>query len=188
MHENLDGLPGLSSWNLSPLWVIPVMIVLFAIPAGMRVRAQGRLTDDHIRSLIEDFMLVCAVFLLVLVAWGTTPSDGAWYTSLWWYLVCLVAAFVAVFWWRTVRLRRGRVTVDGTRDDPELVKTVIYALIAWWVVALLPAILFADHVWATPIQLACLAGMFLMPWAYSKILEWANAVSDPPLSEPLLYD
>ncbi|MCA1702743.1 MAG: hypothetical protein LC808_05520, partial [Actinobacteria bacterium] len=59
--------------------------------------------------------------------------------------------------------------------------TVIYALIAWWVVALLPAILFADHVWATPIQLACLAGLFLMPWAYARIIEWANEVSDPPI-------
>ena len=99
-----------------------------------------------------------------------------------------MAAFVVVFWRRKVGVHRGRVTVDGTRDDSELVKTVIYALIAWWVVALLPAILVADHVWATPIQLACLAGLFLMPWAYSKILEWANEVSDPPLSDPPVYD
>ena len=188
MHENLDGLPGISIWNLSPLWVIPVMIVLFAIPAAMRRRAEGRFSDDHIRSFVEDFMLVCAVFLLVLVALDTTPSEGVWYTSSWWYLGCLVAAFVVVFWRRKVGVHRGRVTVDGTRDDSELVKTVIYALIAWWVVALLPAILVADHVWATPIQLACLAGLFLMPWAYSKILEWANEVSDPPLSDPPVYD
>ncbi len=181
MQENLDGLPGLSIWNLSPLWVVPVMVVLFAIPAAMRWRAEGRFSDDHVQSLLEDLMLVGAVFLLVVVAWDTSPSDGAWYTSLWWYLPCLVAAFVVMFWRRDVRLRGGRVTVDGTRDDSELVKTVIYALIAWWVVALLPAILFADHVWATPIQLACLAGLFLMPWAYARIIEWANAYTDPPL-------
>ncbi|MGI9094951.1 MAG: hypothetical protein ACR2F4_05165 [Thermoleophilaceae bacterium] len=181
MHENLDGLPGLSIWNLSPLWVVPVMVVVFAIPALMRRRVEGRFTDDHFIALLLDLMLVFAVFLLVLVAWDTTPSEDAWYTTLWWYLPCLVAAPVAVFWLRGVRLRRGRVTVGGRRNYPELVKTIIYALIAWWVVALIPAILLADHIWATPIQLACLAGMFLMPWAYPKVLDWANEVSDPPI-------
>ena len=181
MHENLDGPPGLSIWHLSPFWVVPVMLVLFAIPAVMRRRAEGRFSDDHVYSFVEDLMLVGAVFLLVVVAWDTTPSDDAWYTSLWWYLGCLVAAFVAVFWQRKVRLSGRRVTVNRVRDDPELVKTVIYALIAWWVVALLPAIIFADHVWATPIQLACLAGLFLMPWAYARIIEWANEFSDPPI-------
>ncbi len=183
MQENLEGLPGLSIWNLSPLWVVPVMVVLFAIPALMRVRAEGRFTDEHLISLALDSMLVFAVFLLVVVAWDTTPSEGAWYTTLWWYLPCLVAAFVAVFWLRHVRLRGRRVTFEGRRDYPELVKTVIYALIAWWILALLPAILLAEHVWATPIQLACLAGVFLLRWGYPMILAWANDVSDPPLDD-----
>ncbi|MGI8594724.1 MAG: hypothetical protein ACR2ML_10245, partial [Solirubrobacteraceae bacterium] len=74
MQENLDGLPGLSIWNLSPLWVIPVMVVVFAVPAVLRRRAEGRFTDDHIRSLLVDLMLVFAVFLLVVVAWDTSPS------------------------------------------------------------------------------------------------------------------
>jgi len=176
MPQDIYGLPvpipSMWDWNWALVGVMAAVLVI-GLPLLATVSDRAFSREEFLRGLPRDFFLICAVAALALVAQYTNPPEGAWYTTPWWHVAWLVVALALMFWVRGVRMKQGRVLVRGEPDDPELMRTLVYAWILSWVLAAIPAI-FTLPVWAIPPTILLLVAFFVFPWAYPRIVAWAD--------------
>ncbi len=157
-----------------------LVAAVFLLPTLAKANRQnswgGSFYCDPLRSPWLDLMLLAAVAGVVLVARNAKPSD-VWYTTTWWHVLCLVLAVVAMFGWQRAT---GAQMLDsrGPGFDPKLLRSFAFALILGWVLALVPAILFAGPLWSRPINIAVLAGLFWTALYAQRVMQWAEGWTD----------
>ncbi len=180
MPQDVYGLPvpipSMWDWNWALVGLMAAVLVI-GLPLLATVSDRVFSREDFLRTLPRDFFLICAVTALALVAQYTNPPEGAWYTTPWWHVALLVVALVVMLVQREVRMKEGRVLVRGEPNDPELMRTLVYAWILSWVLAATPAV-FTLPAWAIPPTILLLAAFFVFPWAYPRIVQWADQMPE----------
>lgn len=161
-----------------------LVVLVFVLPTLAQANRQdswrGSFYYDRLRSPWLDVMLVAAVAGVVLVARNAKPSD-VWYTATWWHVLWLVVAVGGVFGWQLAVGEQMRDS-SGPGLDPRLVRTFVFALMLGWVLALVPAILFAGPLWSRPINIAVLVGLFWTALYAQRVMEWAEGWAEDGLS------
>lgn len=166
-------------WNWALVGLMAAVLVI-GLPLLATVSDRDFSRSEFLRNLPRDFFLIAAVTALTIVAQYSNPPEGAWYTTVWWHGALLLVALVLMVRLRGVGLRKGEMLVKGRPNDPELMRTLVYAWILSWVVAAVPAI-FTLPVWGIAFSIVLLAAFFAFPWAYPLILAWADRM--PELEE-----
>lgn len=183
MPQDIYGLPvpipSMWDWNWALVGLMAAVLVI-GLPLLATASDHSFSRSQFLRDLPRDFFLIAAVTALTIVAQYTTPAEGAWYTTPWWHLALLILALVAMVRLRGVGLRRGEVLVKGEPNDPELMRTLVYAWILSWVIAAIPAI-FTLPLWGIVFSIVLLVAFFAMPWVYPLIVMWADQM--PELEE-----
>jgi hypothetical protein len=170
---NLIAFDGLPLWELPPEALYMLLFALSYGPIRLIWWRDYRLTSEKwIPTLREGFLPFALLALIVIRAPG---SSDAWYSTWWWHLACLVAAFIGAAWLQKVRLRGGEVTIGGRRDGAELVQTAVYAFFAYWVLALMPFIIVeSGPIWAGPVYALLLGALIALAWDHKPILRLAD--------------
>ena len=180
MPQDVYGLPvpipSMWDWNWALVGLMACVIVI-GLPLMATVSDRIFSRQEFLRTLPRDFFLICAVTALALVAQYTDPPEGSWYTTPWWHLAWLTVALVITFRLRGIGLRKGRILVRGEPNDPELMRTLVYAWILSWVLAAIPAI-FTLPAWGILFSIVLLGAFFAFPWAYPLIVEWADRMPE----------
>lgn len=183
MPQDIYGLPvpipSMWDWNWAVVGLMAAVIIV-GLPLLATVSDRVFSRKEFVRGLPRDFFLVCAVTALTIVAQYTNAPEGSWYTSVWWHVTWLVIGIAVMLWARKVSVERGRILVRGEPNDAELMRTLIYGWILSWVIVVIPAI-FTLPVWGIPLSIALLAAFFVFPWAYPRIVAWADQL--PELEE-----
>ncbi|MGI8946360.1 MAG: hypothetical protein ACR2GL_09005 [Thermoleophilaceae bacterium] len=180
MPQDIYGLPvpipSLWDWNWG---LVGLMAAVIVVGLPLLATVSDRVFDrgEFLRALPRDLFLVGAVTALAIVAQYADPPEGAWYTTVWWHAVLLVAGIVVMLRLRKVGLSEGRVLVRGEPNDTELMRTLVYGWILSWVVAALPAI-FTLPAWGVLFSLVLLAAFFVFPWVYPLIAVWADGMPE----------
>ena len=180
MPQDIYGLPvpipSMWDWDWVLVGLVTAVIVI-GLPLMATVSDRIFTREEFLRTLPRDVFLICAVTALALVAQYADPPEGAWYTTAWWHAGWLAVGIVAMLWLRDVRMRQGRVLVQGEPNDTELMRTLIYGWILSWVIAAIPAI-FTLPAWGILFSVALLAAFFVFPWAYPLIVRWADRMPE----------
>lgn len=183
MPQDVYGLPvpipSMWDWNWGLVGLMACVLVI-GLPLMATVSDRAFSKQEFLRTLPRDFFLICAVTALAMVAQYTSPPEGAWYTTPWWHVAWLAVGLAVMLWLREVRLKQGRVLVRGEPNDPELMRTLVYGWILSWVLAAIPAI-FTLPAWGVLFTIVLLGAFFAFPWAYPRIVEWADRM--PELEE-----
>ena len=183
MPQDIYGLPvpipSMWDWNWALVGLMAGVLII-GLPLLATASDHNFSRAQFLRNLPRDFFLIAAVTALTIVAQYTTPHEGAWYTTPWWHAALLVLALVLMVRLRGVGLRKGEVLVKGEPNDPELMRTLVYAWILSWVIAVIPAI-FTLPLWGIVFSVVLLGAFFAMPWVYPLIMVWADQM--PELEE-----
>lgn len=183
MPQDIYGLPvpipSMWDWNWALVGLMAGVLVI-GLPLLATASDRNFSRAEFLRTLPRDFFLIAAVTALTIVAQYTNPPEGAWYTTPWWHMALLVVALVLMVRLRGVGLRKGEMLVKGEPNDPELMRTLVYAWILSWVIAAVPAI-FTLPVWGIALSVLLLAAFFAFPWGYPLIVAWADQM--PELEE-----
>ena len=165
-----------------PPWValLVVLLGLFGLPTLVKWVQEGTWRNgpyvDPYRSAWLDLLLALSVTGAVFAA-RDTDASGVWYTTVWWHLACLLAivAVVCVRW----RIHPGQIRhVLTTVGEPRHPRNLFYVLIAGWMVALIPALLFSGPAWARPINLGVLIALFALSVFGRRLIRWADHMDE----------
>lgn len=173
---NLIAFDGLPLWNYPPELVLFLLFAALYGSARLIMWRRGGLTPEQWIPTLREGLLPFALLELIVIR-GPQPAE-AWYGTVWWHLACLVAVFIGAGWLQEVRICRicrRTVTLRGQRNDIELVRTVVYALFAYCVLALAPHILLSNEpFWVGPVYALLLGGLIALAWDSKPILRFAD--------------
>ena len=179
--ERSTNLTAVSIGSIPPwLALLVVLAGLFALPTFVKWMQEGTwrngLFIDPYRSPWLDLLLALAVTAAVFAA-RDTHASGVWYTTVWWHLACLLGVVAFVVWrWR---VGPGHIRhVLMTAGEPRHPRNVVYVLIAGWMLALIPTLLFSGPVWARPINLGVLIALFALSAFGERLIRWADHMDD----------
>ena len=180
MPQDIYGLPvpipSMWDWNWALVGLMAGVLII-GLPLLATLSDHSFSRSQFLRNLPRDFFLIAAVTALTIVAQYTTPHEGAWYTTVPWHAALLVLALVAMIRLRGVGVRNGEVLVKGRPNDPELMRTLVYAWILSWVIAAIPAI-FTLPLWAIVFSIVLLDAFFAMPCVYHVIVLCADQMTE----------
>lgn len=162
------------------LALLVVLAALFGLPTLVKWFQDGTWRDglyvDPDRSPWLDSLLALAVTAAVFAARDTHVS-GVWYATVWWHLACLLAVIAFVVWRWGIRPGHVRLLMT-TGGNPRYVRNVVYGVIAAWMLALIPTILFTGPVWARPINLIVVIALFALSIFGQRVIRWANHMDE----------
>lgn len=179
--ERTTTLTSVSIGSIPTLLALLVLLAaVFGLPTLVKWFQDGTWRDglyvDPDRSPWLDLLLVLAVTATVFAARDTHVS-GVWYTAVWWHLACLLAVVALVVWRWKVGPGHARQLIT-TGGEPRHFRNLAYVVIAAWMLALIPTILFTGAVWARPINLFVLGGLFALSVFAQRLIRWANHMDD----------
>ncbi len=180
----LDRTTSLTSVSIGsvPPWLalLVALTAVFGLPTLIKWRqggtGRGGLYIASDRSPWLDLLLAIAVTATVFAARDTHVS-GVWYATIWWHLACLLAVVAFAVWRWDVGPAHVRQFVT-TGGEPRHIRNAGYTVIAAWMIALVPTLLFTGPVWARPVNLLVVTGLFALSVFAQRLIRWANYMDD----------
>ena len=141
--EKIGSFDLLSIWNLSP--VMAALIVLAAdfgmVNLLMCIEGYPR-RGRYLNFIVNDLVLYpIGIAMVVVMLRQGTPSDGAFYLDPLWHWACLLVPLAVSIGMEIAAVRNGIFRMAQEVSPSKLWHTLIFAVMGYWIIAPIPAVL-----------------------------------------------